>query len=423
MSNPGVLSTIFPDPPDHNHLAVKFAAAASHCDPSNPKAITELVDVILKQAVVAGASDIHFVIQSDELQILWRIDGVLQKIATYPKALAANFVARLKVLAELLTYRTDVPQEGRLNQAPAHVEMRLSTFPTLYGEKAVVRIFAHSGQFRWPDELGLPEDVQQELLRLIHETTGAVLIAGPAGSGKTTTAYACLRELQREHGVGKSIVSLEDPIESVLSGVSQSHVNRTAGFDYATGLRSLMRQDPDVILVGEIRDQETAETVIQACLTGHLVISTFHAGTACEAISRLSDMGIEPYLLRTGLRAVVCLRLFRQLCDCAEWTVDDAAKYGFTLPKVRIPVGCEHCSGTGYRGRMVLAEILSPESAEVGRAILNRQDASEIHRIAVQQGMVSVAQRAVAALADGRTSPIEVRRILGFRTTVTGAFC
>lgn len=368
---------------------------------------------ILRSAVAAGVSDIHFTVGADGLQLLWRIDGVLQPVATFPRALAPNFIARLKVLAELLTYRTDVPQEGRLRETTDGIEMRLSTFPTLHGEKGVVRLFASSDQYRWPSELGLPGDVLPELLGLLHESGRAILITGPAGSGKTTTAYACLRELQRDAGVGKSLVTLEDPIESVLDGVSQSPVNRTADFDYATGLRSLMRQDPDVILVGEIRDRETAETVFQACLTGHLVISTFHAGSSAEAISRLADMGIEPYLVRSGLRAIICQRLIRRLCDCAEWRTDDDAKFGFPLPRVRVATGCESCAGTGYRGRLVLAELLRPDETEVGRAIINRRDAKDIQQIAMQSGFLSIAERAIRAIADGRTSPMEVRRVLG----------
>jgi type II secretory ATPase GspE/PulE/Tfp pilus assembly ATPase PilB-like protein len=396
-------------------LADRFASGAPKLDPASAKYVTEVVAFILQSAVAAGASDIHFTVSVSELQVLWRIDGVLQFVASYPRNLAPNIIARLKVLAELLTYRTDVPQEGRIRESSAEVEMRLSTFPTLYGEKGVVRLFASSDQYRWPSDLGLPDDLMPELLSLIHETAGAILITGPAGSGKTTTAYACLRELQREVGVGKSLVSLEDPIESVLVGVSQSPVNRTAGFDYATGLRSLMRQDPDVILVGEIRDRETAETVFQACLTGHLVLSTFHAGSAAEAISRLDDMGIEPYLLRTGLRAILCQRLFRRLCDCAQWTEDDSAKYGFSLPRVRVPTGCDHCAGTGYRGRLILAELLNPDGNEVGRAIINRREASEIQNLAIQNGFQCIGQRATRAIAAGKTSPVEVRRILGFR--------
>ncbi|WP_010586471.1 GspE/PulE family protein [Schlesneria paludicola] len=396
-------------------LADQFARDAPQSDPSSAKYVTELVASLLRSASQAGASDIHFSVGESELQVLWRIDGVLQPIAAYSRSLTPNIVARLKVMAELLTYRTDIPQEGRLRESTSDVEMRLSTFPTLYGEKAVVRLFASSGRFQLPQELGLPEELLEELLGLLHETRGAILITGPAGSGKTTTAYACLRELQREFGVGKSLVTLEDPIETVLGGVSQSPVNRTAGFDYATGLRSLMRQDPDVILVGEIRDRETAETVFQACLTGHLVLSTYHAGNAVEAVSRLGDMGIEPYLLRTGLRAILCQRLLRRLCDCAAWTTEETAKLGFNVARVRIPQGCDQCAGTGYRGRFVIAELLRPDSSIVGRAILDHREADEIQRLAMQQGYQTVGLRAVAAITAGTTSPVEVRRVLGLR--------
>ena len=399
----------------NSKLAERFASTAPLREITDPKYVTDLVAHVLKSACAAGASDIHFAVGIAEMQVLWRIDGVLQSVTRLPRSLAPNIIARLKVLAELLTYRTDVPQEGRLRESSGNVEMRLSTFPTLYGEKGVVRLFATSDQFCWPADLGLPEDLLPNLLALLHETGGAILITGPAGSGKTTTAYACLRELQRDAGYGKSLVTLEDPIESVLPGVSQSPVNRTAGFDYATGLRSLMRQDPDVILVGEIRDRETAETVFQACLTGHLVMSTFHAGSAAEAISRLGDMGIEPYLIRTGLRAIICQRLFRRLCDCAVWSEDEAFQFGFAVPRVRVPRGCEVCAGTGYKGRLLLAELLHPDSKDVGRAIISRSDAAEIQEIAQKSGFLSISQRAMTAVREGKISPIEARRVLGFR--------
>lgn len=396
-------------------LSERLSRAMPSTKPDDPNYVSELIAVVLQAAGESRVSDIHFTPGETELTILWRIDGVLQLVLTMPRKLSTNVAARLKVLADLLTYRTDIPQEGRLREGAPDVEMRLSTFPTLYGEKAVVRLFAGTGRYQWPSDLGLPDDVQTELLDLLRETAGALLITGPAGSGKTTTAYACLRELHRESGAGKSLVTLEDPIETVLAGVSQSQVNRAAGFDYATGLRSLLRQDPDAILVGEIRDRETAETVFQACLTGHLVLSTFHAGSAAEAITRLGDMGIEPYLLRAGLLGIVCQRLFRELCGCAAWREDEASKLGFTVPRVRVPVGCDGCEGTGYRGRMLLAELLTPNQKDIGRAILSRCDATELHGLAERAGMQSVNHRAAWAVAEGRLSPHEARRVLGFR--------
>jgi type II secretory ATPase GspE/PulE/Tfp pilus assembly ATPase PilB-like protein len=396
---------------------IRLAEKMPQGDPTHPDYVSEVVAAVLRMASEARASDIHFTPGEIELVILWRIDGVLQPVASVPRKLAPNVVARLKVLADLLTYRTDVPQEGRLREGSPDIEMRLSTFPTLYGEKAVVRLFAGTGRYQWPSDLGLPDDIQRDLLDLLRETAGAFLITGSAGSGKTTTAYACLRELHRESGAGKSIVTLEDPIETVLPGVSQSQVNCAAGFNYATGLRSLLRQDPDAILVGEIRDRETAETVFQACLTGHLVLSTFHAGSAAEAISRLGDMGIEPYLLRTGLLGILCQRLFRSLCDCATWTEDESAKLGFDVPRVRVPTGCYRCDGTGYHGRILLAELLDPSHKDVGRGILSRFDASELSSLAERAGMKSMGHRAANSVAEGRLSPVEARRVLGFRQT------
>jgi general secretion pathway protein E len=402
-------------PPPARGLVDLVAARLSLLDLAQPTYGGDVIAAILQLACDARASDVHFTPTESDLIVAWRVDGGLQPIATVPQRLSANVAARLKVLADLLTYRTDVPQEGRLRDATHDMEMRLSTFPTLNGEKSVVRVFAGSGRFQWPSDLGLPADLQQRLLELLLETAGTLIITGPAGSGKTTTAYACLRELQRQVGSGKSVVTLEDPIESVLGGISQSQVNRAAGFDYVLGLRSLLRQDPDAILVGEIRDRETAETVFQACLTGHLVLTTFHAGSAAEAICRLGDMGIEPYQLRAGLLGILCQRLFRELCDCAQWTDDDVHRLGYPVQRVRIPIGCAGCNSTGYRGRLLLAELLVPNDAAVGRAIVTRADTTELTALATAAGMLSISQRAIQAIEAGRTSPAEARRVLGFR--------
>jgi type II secretory ATPase GspE/PulE/Tfp pilus assembly ATPase PilB-like protein len=324
-----------------------------------------------------------------------------------------NLLARLKVKAELLTYRTDVPQEGRIRDAD-DVEMRVSTFPTLYGERAVVRFFAGSGRYQRLEDLGLPGDVLGPLRRLLEETSGAILATGPAGSGKTTTVYACLRELAARSAGQRSLVTLEDPIEVAVPGVAQSQVNPAAKLDLATGLRFLMRQDPEVIMVGEIRDRETAEAALQASLTGHLMLSTFHAGSAAEAIGRLSDMGIEPYLLRSGVLAILSQRLLRRLCSCARTSSSIEDRLGLPVETVRLPVGCEECGMTGYRGRFLLVEMLTPERTELGRAILSRSDAATLERLAVEAGMVSRWQRAYDAVRAGLTSPAEVRRVLGF---------
>lgn len=395
----------------------RFQTQLATFAPGRPTYATEVVDLVLLEARALGASDVHLQPTAEGLELRWRIDGVLQPAALLPLSAAPNVVARLKVLADLLTYRTDVPQEGRIRSAPGEVEMRLSTFPTLYGEKAVVRLFASSGRYLRIDDLGLPLEIRDTLLRLLGGTSGAIILSGPAGSGKTTTIYACLRELVAASSGRRSLATLEDPIEVPVAGVAQSQVNPAAGFTLETGLRSLLRQDPEVIAVGEIRDPATAEVAFQASLTGHLVLSTFHAGSAAGALGRLADMGIEPYLLRSGVLAVVSQRLLRRLCGCARPSDDPAARLGLPVARAFAPVGCVECGQTGYRGRIVVAEMLLPEAGELGPAILARHDVGALERIALEAGMVGRWTRASQAVEEGLTSPGEVRRVLGLADT------
>ncbi len=398
-----------------SQLADRFRAATPAVAEADPQYVPKLVDAILKSARAAAASDIHLVPTSKTLAMSWRIDGVLQPVAEFAAGLAPRIVARLKVLAQLLTYRTDVPQEGRIlgGDDALGEETRISTFPTLFGEKAVVRLFVGAGQYQRIDELGLPAEVCRDYRNLLEQTSGVVLLVGPAGSGKTTTAYAGLRELSDKTRGGRSLVSLEDPIEVVVPGVSQSQVHLPAGFDMPTGLRSLMRQDPEVIFVGEIRDAATAEVVLQAALTGHLVLTTFHAATAAGAINRLSDMGIEPYLLRGTVQGILSQRLLRRLCSCAVVSEAPEAKLGLPVTRASVPKGCGECHGTGYRGRFVLCEMLLPQESAVSRAILSRADATELERQAVAAGMVTLARRGREAVEAGVTSAAEVWRGLG----------
>jgi type II secretory ATPase GspE/PulE/Tfp pilus assembly ATPase PilB-like protein len=273
--------------------------------------------------------------------------------------------------------------------------------------------------------LSLPDEVRARLGELLRQTSGAILITGPAGSGKTTTAYACVREVlegaapRSPHVTlgARCVVTIEDPIEVAIDGAAQSQVNAAAGFDLAQGLRSILRQDPEVVLVGEIRDRETAEGTFGAALTGHLVLTTFHATSAAGAVSRLAEMGIEPYLLRSGVLAIVHQRLVRRLCECAEWSAEDADRCGYGVARARRATGCERCGGTGYRGRVVLAEMLEPTATQLGRAILDRDDAARIEALAIEAGLVPIAERARAALESGTTSAAELRRVLGTRGT------
>jgi general secretion pathway protein E len=382
-------------------------------DASSTEYATQFVDAVLDAARNAAASDVHLQPTAAGLEVKWRLDGVLQRVGVFPRGDRSDVVARLKVMAELLTYRCDVPQEGRLRGAGNELEIRVSTFPTIFGERTVLRLFASETRHRFLEDLELPDAVLDGIRRTLSETSGALLVTGPAGSGKTTTAYAVLRELVRVSDSGMSLVSIEDPVEVIVEGVAQAQVAAGAGFDFATGLRSLMRQDPEVILVGEIRDRETAETTFQAALTGHLVVTTFHANSAAGAVSRLSDMGIEAYLLRSGIRAILSQRLVRRLCTCAVRGTHAEDALGLAVQQFHLPVGCEACHGTGYRGRMPLAELLEPEPTELGRAILSRSDAAQIETLAIDLGMISRWQRAVESVEAGWTSPAEIRRVLG----------
>jgi general secretion pathway protein E len=386
------------------------------------------VDILLAAARAARVSDLHLQPSEAGLQLRWRVDGVLHLIGVYSTAAAPQVVARLKVLSDLLTYRTDVPQEGRIrgsqqssdatsSEEIATLDLRVSTFPTLYGEKAVVRLFTSQANLLRLADLGLPEDITQRLQELLGESSGAVLITGPAGSGKTTTAYALLRELHARHGDARNLVSIEDPIEVSLAGVSQSQVNEQAGFDLAAGLRFMLRQDPEVMLIGEVRDASTARTALQAALTGHLVLSTFHAGSAVSAISRLLEMELEPYLLRSGILAIVNQRLVRKLCHCATSGSDPAQKLGLDVASFRVAVGCDLCRHTGYLGRALVAEIIVPGDSKFGAGILAREDSDQLETRARSCGLIDRWARAKQLIESGITTPDEARRVLGWRGT------
>ncbi|MEY2726452.1 MAG: Type traffic warden ATPase [Planctomycetota bacterium] len=390
---------------DPGHLSARFAEAFARLSPREDTYVPALASLVLQEARRQRASDVHLVPEETRLRMQFRIDGVLHSIASFDRELGNRLVARLKVLAGLLTYRTEIPQEGRVAREHSDQEIRVSTFPTLYGEKAAVRLFADNNQLRLPHELGLPHELQQSLLAQLSETAGVILFTGPSGSGKTTTAYACLREILQQSRASRCVMTLEDPIEVALPGVTQAQVREAAGFDLATGIRSLMRQDPDVILVGEIRDSATAEAVFQAALTGHLVLSTFHAGSAVEALARLLEMQLEPYLIRSALRLVLCQRLLRRCCSCT------AIPTPTTLHKT-----CSTCGGTGFHGRLVLAEGLRLDSQELVDAFLQRADARRLQSLAARQDLVTLEQRAHHAVTAGQTTREEVLRVLGSGT-------
>jgi type II secretory ATPase GspE/PulE/Tfp pilus assembly ATPase PilB-like protein len=382
-------------------------------DPVSAAYATDVVEAVLDFAATVGTSDVHVQPARDGLEIRYRRHGVLQLLDTVPMGVNASVIARLKVLSGLLTYRSDVPQEGRV-ETPAHGrEIRVSTFPTLHGERGVLRFFGHAREFTTLDELGNAPDLTARMRGALDETSGAVLITGPAGSGKSTTLYACLRHLVSANGGARSIVSIEDPIEVPVDGVAQSQVDLASGFDLKTGLRSLMRQDPEVIMVGEIRDRDTAEFAIQASLTGQLLLATFHADSAAAAVTRLIEMGIEPFLVRSGLIVVVCQRLLRLLCGCSRDSDAAADLRGLPVERARVPVGCPACQQTGYAGRLMVSEFLDLRNPEIGGPVLRKADSRELHRVATALGMESLRDRALRVVQEGRTSPAELVRVLG----------
>lgn len=373
-----------------------------------------MVNRLITLASEMRASDVHLQPSSVGLELRLRIDGVLHCCGFIPASSAQRVMARLKVMADLVHYRRDLPQEGRIIFADRDQELRISVLPTLHGEKIVLRFLSGPGHFRSIDELGYPPDVAQKLRDLLQETMGAIVVTGPAGSGKSSCLYACLRDLTSgSNGIQRSIASLEDPIEVAVDGVAQTEVNPSVGLDLTSGLRYLLRQDPEIIMMGEIRDRETADAVLQASLTGHLLLTTFHAGSTAEAISRLLEMDLEPYLIRSSLRAVLSQRLVRRLCFCARPCNDPAETCGLPVEEFYLPTGCEKCAGTGFAGRLALVEFLTLDSSEVARAILAKSDSRTLESKAVEAGMITRLQRGIEAVRSGLTCPSEIRRAFG----------
>jgi type II secretory ATPase GspE/PulE/Tfp pilus assembly ATPase PilB-like protein len=384
-----------------------------HLQPKTDAYATEFVDRLLGFADKIGTSDVHLQPTVKGFDVRFRMDGVLQHLGEFPLGASSSIVSRLKVLSSLLTYRSDIPQEGRIAVSQSVAEIRVSTFPTLYGERAVLRFFGRSGSLQEIEQLGHTPEVNQALYDTLAETSGAMIVSGPAGSGKSTTLFACLRHLAKTTGGLRSLISIEDPIEVPIAGVAQSQVNVAAGFDLHTGLRSLLRQDPEVIMIGEIRDPLTAEIAIQACLTGQLMLTTYHADSTATSISRLLDMGIQPYLLRSGVIGILNQRLLRSLCQCSVESSQRQDFCALPIDRARLAKGCELCHGSGYQGRVVASEFLSLKESVLADQMLDTKDSRAIYRIAVDHGMKSLWERATELVRQGITSPQEVRRVLG----------
>jgi len=368
--------------------------------------VIKLVNQIIQRAAMARASDIHIDAHDRGLRVRLRVDGALHDIDAPPADLTAAIVSRLKIMARLNIAEQRLPQDGRIrtNVAGRALDLRVATLPTLHGENVVLRLLDRSGLVLDLPSLGFDADQVAAIDGLIRRPNGIVLVTGPTGSGKTTTLYAALAALNAPE---VKIVTIEDPVEYEIAGISQIQVKPQIGLDFAQGLRAILRHNPDVIMVGEIRDRETAEIAVQAALTGHLVLSTLHTNSAAAAIDRLRDMGIEEYLITATLAGVVAQRLVRRLCpDCAV-ADRDAAGPGLPDGRYARAPGCRACHGSGARGRVAVAEILAMD-ARLRRAVLDGRDLHTIECLAAEGGLVPMHRAGLAKAAAGEIALADV---------------
>lgn len=387
-------------------------------DETSEAPIIRLVNLMLSQAVKARASDIHVEPYKDKLKVRYRVDGILYDKLAPPKRIQSTLVSRIKVMASLNIAEKRLPQDGRIDIkiADKNVDIRVSTIPTAFGERVVLRLLDKSSVLLELSDLGLPEDRFKLVDRLIRTPHGIILVTGPTGSGKTTTLYAALNTINNSD---INIITIEDPVEYQIEGIGQIQVNPKIGLNFANGLRSIVRQDPDVILVGEIRDMETAEISIQSALTGHLVFSTLHTNDSATAVTRLIDMGIEPFLVSSSVMAILAQRLVRVVCDDCKETYapheESLESIGITPEmaagrKIYRGKGCPSCLNTGYRGRTGIFELMILDDS-IKNLILKTSDANAIKRQAVEQGMLSLRQDGAHKVLDGITTIEEVFRI------------
>ncbi len=382
--------------------------------------VIRLVNSLLFQAVKDRASDIHFEPGEQALSVRFRVDGVLREVISAPRKSQASIISRLKIMADLNIAEKRLPQDGRIRIkiAGKDIDIRVSTIPTSHGERFVLRLLERAAVLIDLDSLGFRRDNLAVMEKLITRPHGIILVTGPTGSGKTTTLYACLSKI---NSPDLNILTVEDPVEYQLAGIGQMQVNPKIDLTFAGGLRSFLRQDPDVIMVGEIRDDETAEIAIQASLTGHLVLSTIHTNDAAGAFARLTDMGTEPFLVASTLMAALAQRLVRTLCEVChvpyEPLVEELEELGLepTSPalktaKFRKAVGCDACRQTGYRGRIGIYELLIVDD-DVRALVMQRSDAGSIKRAAVKGGMRSLRLDGALKCLEGATSVEEVLRV------------
>lgn len=388
-------------------------------DNINDAPTIRLVNSIIERAILERASDIHIEPKEKELQVRMRIDGVLRKILTIPKNLQNSVISRLKIMSGMDIAERRVPQDGRFNvkNKKREFDLRVNSLPTVYGEKIVARLLDKRAGYLTPDSIGLMGDNLKKYQRAIHCTSGVILIAGPTGSGKSSTMNTMISQLNTEE---VNVVTLEDPVEYNIDGVNQVQINEKTGMDFANGLRAILRQDPDIIAVGEIRDGETAQISMRAAITGHVVLSTIHTNDAVGTIERLEDIGVEPYLIVTALRAVISQRLVRRICPkCKksyEATDEEVRRLGLSTEHKHIfyrGEGCADCFNTGYRGRIGVFEILeiTPEirpliSRQAGRPAIEQELAS------AHSEFKTLRENAIQLVEEGITTAEEVQRVI-----------
>ncbi len=385
-------------------------------DPNSPA--VRMVNLILSDAVQRRCSDIHLEPQPDRLRVRFRIDGLLRDVTAVPRSLQASVISRVKVMSGLDVAEHRRPQDGQmhLKVGDADIDMRVSVLPAIYGEKVVIRLLHRSARLISVDQLGFLPRARQWVEEMLRQRQGLILVTGPTGSGKSTTLYAFLQALNVPE---RNIITVEDPVEYRIDGITQVQVNPKAGLTFASALRSVLRQDPDVVMVGEIRDAETAEIAVRAALTGHLVLSTLHTNSAAGTVVRLTDMGVEPYLLSATLIGVVAQRLVRSLCSgCAELEMRELTPaqrrfVGDAWGDHPVPVGrgCHHCEGTGYRGRIVVEEVLLVDR-RIRECLSRNPSEDEVRRLAVQAGMRTLKETGIAKVMAGRTTIDEVFQAL-----------
>ena len=388
-------------------------------DNINDAPTIRLVNSIIERAILERASDIHIEPKEKELQVRMRIDGVLRKILTIPKNLQNSVISRLKIMSGMDIAERRVPQDGRFNvkNKKREFDLRVNSLPTVYGEKIVARLLDKRAGYLTPDSIGLMGDNLKKYQRAIHCTSGVILIAGPTGSGKSSTMNTMISQLNTEE---VNVVTLEDPVEYNIDGVNQVQINEKTGMDFANGLRAILRQDPDIIAVGEIRDGDTAQISMRAAITGHVVLSTIHTNDAVGTIERLEDIGVEPYLIATALRAVISQRLVRRICPkCKksyEATDEEVRRLGLSTEHKHIfyrGEGCADCFNTGYRGRIGVFEILeiTPEirpliSQQAGRPVIEQELAS------AHSEFKTLRENAIQLVEEGITTTEEVQRVI-----------